>query len=370
MLEELVRGLFVNVSLLVTAAWVGSNVVTVTSSGSRSTRRLRRFARVPVAILLGYLLMKFPVPVLQGFFFDLRNVPATLMSIIGGPVVGMPVALGLAFYRYSLGGPGAVAGFISLGLGGIIGSLLRVPVEGNLNLDVKKIARNSLIVFTITSATMLLVPKTGVAFFKVAYLPLVAFQVAGSVLVALVIRSRLNAMRRERDTSRLAETDHLTGLFNARVLDRVLSTREGRHPACLILLDLDHFKQVNDTYGHTVGDEVLRRCAHVMKRTLRDDAWTFRYGGEEFAVLLHGCELAEAVPVAECLRHALAQTAVEVEGGSPVRVTVSGGLVQLTPGLGPKEAIDRADALLYEAKAQGRDRILADALAPTHGGEN
>lgn len=359
MLEEIISGLLVNTALLVTAAWLGSAVVTSSSGGW--TMQLRRFARLPVSIVLGYLLMQFPVPITPGFFFDLRNVPSTLTAMLGGPVMGMPVALALAFYRYSLGGPGAIAGFVSLTLGGILGSAFRVRVDRHKSLDVWKVTRNSILVYAITASTILLVPQTGFTHFKVAYVPIVVFQVLGTTLVAYVLRSRLDAIRRENDIRRLAETDHLTELLNARVLDRVLSTRTGERPDCLLLLDLDHFKRVNDTYGHTVGDEVLRRCAQVMKRTLRDDAWIFRYGGEEFAVLLHGMDLSDAVPVAERLRQEISQVQVPVEQGPPVRMTISGGLVQLAADLLPKKAIDRADALLYQAKAQGRNRVMAES---------
>jgi len=114
----------------------------VTSPIPRLNRPLRRLARLPVPIILGYLLMQFPVPLGPGTFFDLRNVAPTLTAVIGGPLTGIPVALALAGYRYYLGGVGAVAGAVSLTLAGVLGSLLTVRAAGHVNLSLTRPMRS------------------------------------------------------------------------------------------------------------------------------------------------------------------------------------------------------------------------------------
>lgn len=158
--------------------------------------------------------------------------------------------------------------------------------------------------------------------------------------------------------------DDLTGAYNRRHLEAVLAheiayaTRH-RSGLGLLLLDLDHFKRVNDRYGHRAGDTVLRRCADAMRGHLRAEDLFARFGGEEFAVVLRGADRAQALESAERLRRLLGSLRFRVDG-EDVRVTVSIGAATLD-GDGPRDAdalIDEADARLYQAKGAGRDRSV------------
>lgn len=163
---------------------------------------------------------------------------------------------------------------------------------------------------------------------------------------------------------RLAAQDSLTGIYNRRTfmtqaeveLDR---SRRHRLPLALLLIDLDYFKAVNDTYGHQAGDHVLKQLCRRAETCLRGHDLMGRYGGEEFCVLAPETDLAGAVSLAERLRNELAAQPVALVGGKDVRITLSVGIAYLDGGesAGLDELLSRADAALYRAKNEGRNRV-------------
>jgi len=160
----------------------------------------------------------------------------------------------------------------------------------------------------------------------------------------------------------LARTDTLTGLANRRAFDEVAEQeiqRAQRYstPLALIMTDLDHFKRINDCYGHRVGDHVLRHFADVLKASVRTIDLVGRWGGEEFALLLPGTDLAEAAQAAERMRVTVAAALPRIEGND-CAYTASFGVAAFnaaTPTL--TALLGRADAALYRAKEQGRNRV-------------
>lgn len=160
---------------------------------------------------------------------------------------------------------------------------------------------------------------------------------------------------------KMATTDKLTGLFNRHaamiLLNRALARyRRSRQPISVLVIDIDHFKRINDRYGHGVGDEVLRRIAQILRSTLRESDVVVRWGGEEFLILLHECDLRQAQLLAEKLRQAVQQAAV---CGADRHVTISVGVASLAKDTSVEAWIERADAALYQAKANGRNQVVA-----------
>jgi diguanylate cyclase (GGDEF)-like protein/PAS domain S-box-containing protein len=163
------------------------------------------------------------------------------------------------------------------------------------------------------------------------------------------------------ELQKLANTDPLTELYNRRVFLEKLAEESARlardgQLASLLMIDLDNFKRINDTYGHSTGDEVLRQFAHIMRETIRAIDIPARLGGEEFAVLLPSTTPKEAIYLAERLRQRIADTEFHYEKGV-VRLTISIGSASLQADDKEGDAVlNRADAALYEAKESGRNQ--------------
>ncbi len=174
-----------------------------------------------------------------------------------------------------------------------------------------------------------------------------------------LVRDVTDQKRHEQSLHSLANTDNLTRLPNRRAflhhLQKSLSMAESASNDVLIMLDIDHFKRVNDTWGHNAGDLVLQQLAGVMESALRDGDVAGRLGGEEFGILLHQIDMESARAVAERLRVAVEQTAMPV-GNEVLHITISLGLTAVTPDE-PSDILSRADEALYRAKNAGRNQV-------------
>ena len=176
-------------------------------------------------------------------------------------------------------------------------------------------------------------------------------------------------------TRELAMQDELTGLANRRALEQMLADEVARslrhgHPLAILMVDADHFKRVNDTYGHRAGDEVLRQLARLVADKLRSIDKAARYGGEELFVMMPETPLAEAQRVAERVRGAVEEHTFVVdpeddEPPIPLRLTASVGVAGLPESAATLEAlVEIADRALYDAKHQGRNRVVVASPAP------
>jgi diguanylate cyclase (GGDEF)-like protein len=159
----------------------------------------------------------------------------------------------------------------------------------------------------------------------------------------------------------MASTDALTGLFNRRkfleIYNSSLLTMEQRdNEMSLIILDIDYFKKINDTFGHSAGDGVLIQISHALLKNLRNIDMVCRWGGEEFVVLLPAVDLNNAMFLAEKLRCSIELTEIDTVG----RVSASFGVAQVLGHENLEDVVARADIALYEAKASGRNCVRAN----------
>lgn len=200
---------------------------------------------------------------------------------------------------------------------------------------------------------------------------------SGKVLVAKVrayYRRRLSQLansERLKAAESLATTDSLTGLYNRRQFDsqlRVEANFASRHrePFALLMIDLDHFKAVNDTFGHPEGDRVLKYTAECLVNTLRGSDQAFRFGGEEFAALLRGSDRERALRAAERVNQRLRQQPFTFANGQqrPISASIGVAYADASNDFNTNELLQRADAALYRAKDRGRDRAEAEPEAP------
>lgn len=173
------------------------------------------------------------------------------------------------------------------------------------------------------------------------------------------LRDELEYVRRE------SLTDALTGISNRKAFDSTLEhmvreARDAGSPFCILLADIDHFKKINDTHGHLVGDKILRFVAATIKRCIKGKDLVARYGGEEFGLLLPHTDLDSAHTVAEQIRQTVSSGKLKDKSNqeSYGRVTISIGVAQFTVNDLPNTLVQRADRALYQAKERGRDRVV------------
>jgi two-component system cell cycle response regulator len=182
--------------------------------------------------------------------------------------------------------------------------------------------------------------------------------------VHLKLKRVTDELRRQREQlEQLTRQDVLTGLANRRGLDELLSREVGRSkryscPMSVVMIDLDRFKEINDTYGHQAGDHVLREVAEIVRRAVRTQDIVARYGGEELAILMPETAMEQAAMVAERLRVDLSNAVIRWRDHE-LRVTASFGVVgtPTMPTQEPAELVRLADRALYRAKALGRNRV-------------
>jgi diguanylate cyclase (GGDEF)-like protein len=185
--------------------------------------------------------------------------------------------------------------------------------------------------------------------------------VAKIELIARKVGERIGMLRAFARSETQAHTDPLTGLMNRRSLEEEVRELVHDGPYVTAYGDLDHFKQLNDVYGHDAGDQALRAFARVLRDTVRPNDLAARYGGEEFVVVLPNCPLPDAFAVVDRIREALALAQMSASGP---RFTVSFGIAASQAHQSFGETLEAADAALLEAKAAGRDRVvIADATS-------
>ncbi len=158
--------------------------------------------------------------------------------------------------------------------------------------------------------------------------------------------------------------DELTGMYNLRFFRKQLRietarTKRSGFPCSLIIFDIDHFKRVNDTYGHPVGDQAIKEVTRRILRSIRSIDYAARLGGEEFSIILPSTRLADAVRVGDRVRKVISESPFHIPGASPVKLTVSGGVAEYSIHLdsSPENLLKEADGALYRAKRGGKSQI-------------
>ena len=181
-----------------------------------------------------------------------------------------------------------------------------------------------------------------------------------------LVASAVHGVRLMDMTRRAAVTDGLTGVYNRRFFDemlekQILLARRNKKPLSLIIMDIDHFKNFNDTYGHITGDRVLKQLTTSVKGSIRESDILARYGGEEFVVIMPDASLSNALKKADAVRHNIESMALDnIVSGQTLSMTISIGVASFPEhGVDPNALIASADSALYKAKESGRNRVEA-----------
>ncbi len=303
---------------------------------------------------------------------DLRRFWPRVYTIFGWMAVSFLVlAVANVGRHFGLGGIVAAIGNIMF-LGSAVFTLVVASMawwRGGRAAGFFLIAWGLLEAFTIAAAIRLLTSDASDSDFLL-HIGLPLSMMSGAILIALGVADRLREQRRAlNEAERRAATDPLTGVLNRRSLIERLEAACARAqardmPIALLFIDLDHFKQINDSYGHLAGDACLAAIVAPIQAELRQSDVIGRYGGEEFVVILSSASATAAHPIAERIRERVAS--VRIEGfGAPIRLTCSIGVAASdTLGVWGKHLIARADEAVYAAKRSGRNCVqMAEALA-------
>ncbi|MGV3464672.1 MAG: diguanylate cyclase [Heyndrickxia sp.] len=309
--------------------------------------------------ILGYILMKFGIHI-GNTFIDFRHIPVIIASIFGGFLPGFITLMVITMGKLIMGGFNT-SSLVSL----VFSVFLSIGCFSITKLNTKLWFKNFyLLTYTNFIFTFTILYLIGESKILKELLPIfwVFSYVAGFFslyLVEYLTKSfKLFKMYKEQSTQ-----DFLTGLNNYRKFDDkynslILDSKEKLQKLSVLYIDIDHFKKVNDTYGHNNGDEILQQLSQILKDSTEHEDIVSRNGGEEFTVLLPNSSIERATSVAEHIRMSIENHHFMLTNGKSIRITVSVGIANFPESTNNiEEIIDLADKALYMAKNSGRNRV-------------
>ena len=302
--------------------------------------------------------MMAPARIGDGFMVDARALIVAFAAAFGGwPAALIAVAIG-ASYRLWLGGIGAAPGAAGIAVAAVLGLSWRYFLRPKTRVKPHHLVVLGLVVSCYLFTGMVMGYATVSTLLTIVGPYMVLASVSASVLLGLFVDRELHQIAREQHWKTHALTDPLTALPNRRAFERgIAGLRPDDLEAALLIIDLDHFKVVNDTYGHAAGDYVLQQVSMILRANMRNRDLLSRLGGEELAVLLPDTGAIKAQQIAERLRLAIETLEIHWEGQT-IAITASFGVAVALGTLPSTDMFVQADAALYAAKRSGRNRVV------------
>ena len=302
--------------------------------------------------------MMAPARLGEGLMVDSRGLIVGFAAAFGGwPAALIAVAVGSS-YRLWLGGSGALPGAVGIAVAASLGLGWRYFLRPKTRVKARHLAVLGLVVSCYLFTSMVMGYSSMAALLGLVAPYMVVASVIASVMLGLFVDRELNQIAREDHWKTRALTDPLTALPNRRAFERgIAGLRPHDKQAALLIIDLDHFKTVNDTHGHAAGDYVLQQVSMILRANMRNRDLLSRLGGEELAVLLPDTNASTAHQIGERLRGAIEALDIHWEGQT-IRITASFGVAVAPGSLPANELFVQADAALYAAKRGGRNRVV------------
>ncbi|MFD1912959.1 GGDEF domain-containing protein [Halodurantibacterium flavum] len=297
-----------------------------------------------------------PIRITDGVITDARALFAGLSGAFLGPLGATATLAITASVRIWIGGIGSIAGVAVLSIATAAGLVWHAFIPPDQRGSLRRLALLGLMISLSLCATLLLPADARAAVLRQTGLVTVGLYMIGSVVLGSMMAAARRQVRREEVLRAAAHKDPLTGLLNRRGLEHALNLLPPDQPRALLIVDVDHFKQINDSFGHPVGDIVLQGLSARIGELARRGDILARFGGEEFAMVLSPVTAAAAAEIAERLRRAIEARPFEA-GQAALHVTVSiGGVFRSGEG-DLTDAVRAADRALYAAKFEGRNRV-------------
>ena len=306
--------------------------------------------------------MNDPIHVAEGVIGDLRSVPVVLAGAFLGPrAAAITVAMALGG-RVEAGGAGVAAGCLGIVIGGMVGLVWAWWLRGRqpgFRAILGLAAMSSSIILSVA-----LMPATVAAIFIFKVWPLLlSMQILGIIIVGTVLERERRLLGGERRLSKVARQDPLTGLLNRRGFDlSIPQMSRSDESAGLLLIDLDHFKRVNDLHGHAAGDAVLKEVGLRLTDNSRPNDLVCRFGGEEMAIFLPGLTARQTEDVGKRICNLIGKEPFLLPSLAAMTVTASVGGTWSAGPIDLDTLLGQADGALYGAKAAGRDRCQFAAV--------
>lgn len=323
--------------------------------------------RITTGFILGLgalFAMAVPTTFADGIIVDGRTVFIGVAAAFGG-ILSAAVAVVMAgSYRLYIGGLGAYAGFVGIVIAALIGLAWRFAIkqenQGKL--------RNLVILggaIPLSFGAVAMLPTDLALRLASTILPvLIPYSIMSTLIFGILLQREQKLVFTEKKLREAADNDFLTGLLNRRSFTaRVQDTSSAdRAISTLVILDLDHFKKINDEFGHSAGDQALVHFGDLLTQICRGSDTVARIGGEEFAVFMNKTNAEQAKVALNRILNATRQQSINVSGRT-VSFTTSAGAVEFMPSqVGFEDAFIAADKALYRAKEQGRDQLVFDTL--------
>ncbi len=321
--------------------------------------------------LLGYVLMSFSIQVNSETMVDLRFVPVMLIIMFIGVPQAIISAVLIIMARFLFGFTTSAVAAMVLMIVLIIGFILILKLEKKMDQTINSYKTSfymivfSNIVFTVIISYLVKDGDVLASLISSYWIVSIVGGLISVFFVEYILKTQYLLVKYKEDST----TDFLTGLNNVRQFDGIWNTLVGNAAAkkerlSLLMIDIDHFKNVNDTYGHPVGDKILIELGKVLTDTTRSFDVVSRNGGEEFSVILPDCPHQQALEIAERIRKTVEQNKFEVSSKETISITVSIGVATYPETVSDTvEIVDIADEGLYKAKRTGRNRVCAIQIA-------
>lgn len=304
-----------------------------------------------------------PFEVAPGIVVDARHIVLGLAAPFGGVLTALAAAASSIIIRVYTGGVGTQAGIAGICISVSAGIFFRLVVQPRI-LEIR--VRHLIFLASIVSLTLLsllFIPKElRLGILLTAGVAIIGTNFIGVIFLGSFLSHEKNRISREETSVRNAQIDPLTKLYNRRgyneEAEKAIKLAQFKNlPSATMVLDFDHFKSINDRYGHKAGDAVLAWVSDLIRKTVRPDDISARFGGDEFIVLLPGVSEAQATVIAERLRSEVAAADIIVDG-QKIKTTVSIGVSEMpSAGATSSYSFHAADAALFRAKSAGRNKV-------------
>ena len=297
---------------------------------------------------------------MDGYKFDLRLIPLIFLAMFRGWRITLVILTVVSIWRYYMGGVGTIPGIFAGMVAPTLFVILYYALKKQVNTRYEKVLIITICCLISDFPIVFIIPN-GWEVFKGFFL----IRYTSFILVAFTYHSFIEAEYKKEyyknKLEQMAWYDQLTNLFNRKKFIEQIEEKKVNveKDSYIAMIDIDYFKQINDTYGHVAGDDVLIKLAKVFKQQQHDQMIFGRYGGEEFIVYLEAPSLNDAISTLEHLQQIVRDTSFLTEGNPAIHITLSIGLTQLEQDASLNDVIYKADHLLYIAKEQGRDRLVS-----------